>query len=101
MFRYTKSNALTFFAPPGIALQSLQIFSLLLRAEIATIFEPKVVTISARNTIMREICKLCKAIFSADYNFFQPNFGILLLLKGCFRELRFFRLDLSRSKISL
>ena len=53
-----------------------------LRAEIVTIFEPKVVTISTRNTIMRK-----SAIFvRLYYNIFQPNFGILPPLKGSFRE---------------
>jgi hypothetical protein len=40
-----------------------------LRAEIVTIFEPKMVTISARNTI--QIWKLCKTIFSKLYNISQ------------------------------
>ncbi len=57
----------------------------------------KMVAISARNIIFNEkICKLCKAIFSAHYNIFQPKFGILLLLKGSFQEFVFFCLDLSR-----
>jgi hypothetical protein len=34
-------------------------FVLGLRAEIVTIFEPKMVTISARNTNIYKICKLC------------------------------------------
>ena len=47
-------------------------FLIVLRAQIVTIFEPKVVTISARNTISNEkICKLCKAIFSTQYNIFN------------------------------
>jgi hypothetical protein len=50
----------------NIALQSLYIF--VLRAEIATIFGPNVVAISARNTKVYKICELCKAIFSAFYN---------------------------------
>ena len=45
--------------------------------EIVTIFEPKVVAISARTRIIWKICKLCKAIFSTHYNIFHPNFGIL------------------------
>ena len=49
-----------------------------LRAEIVTIFEPKMVTISARNTNILKICKLRKAIFSVFYNISQPNFAILL-----------------------
>ena len=53
----------------------------LLRAEIniATIFGPNVVAISARNTK-----------FSAFYNISQPNFAILLILVCSFREYTFF-----------
>ena len=55
----------------NIALRSLQIFYVfVLRVEIVTIFEPKVVTISARSTIIQKICKLCKTIFSTHYNIF-------------------------------
>jgi hypothetical protein len=50
-----------------------------LRAEIVTIFELKMVTISARNTNILKICKLRKAIFSVFYNISQPNFAILLI----------------------
>jgi hypothetical protein len=50
-----------------------------LRVEIATIFEPKMVTISARKTNIYKICKLCKAIFSKLYIISQPNFAILLI----------------------
>jgi hypothetical protein len=35
-----------------------------LRAEIVTIFEPKMITISARNTNILKICKFRKAMFS-------------------------------------
>ena len=42
----------------------------------------------ARNTIMRKSANF-KAIFPTHYNIFQPNFGILLLLKGSFRECSF------------
>ena len=49
-----------------------------INAEIATIFGPNVVAISARNTKVYKICELCKAIFSAFYNISQPNFAILL-----------------------
>jgi hypothetical protein len=49
-----------------------------MRAEVATIFGPNVVAISARNTLkVYKICELCKAIFSAFYNISQPNFAIL------------------------
>ena len=50
-----------------------------LRAEIVTIFEPKMVTISARNANILKMCKLRKAIFSVFYNILQPNFAILLI----------------------
>jgi hypothetical protein len=48
-----------------------------LREEIATTFGPKMVGISARNTKVYKILKLCKVIF---YNISQPNFAILLIL---------------------
>ena len=50
--------------------------------EIVTIFEPKVVTISANHTIMRKFANFVRL-------YFQPDFGISLLLEGSFRELRF------------
>ncbi len=75
----------------NIALRSLQIFYVfLLRVEIVAIFKPKIVIISASNTIIWKICKLCTAIFSTHYNIFQPNLGMLSLLKGSFREFVFF-----------
>ena len=40
-----------------------------------------VLAISARNTKVYKICKLCKAIFSVFYNISQPNFAILLILE--------------------
>jgi hypothetical protein len=58
----------------------LYIFVLL--AEIVTIFEPKMVTISARNTNLYKICKLRKTIFSKLYNISQPNF-VILLISSC------------------
>jgi hypothetical protein len=64
----------------NIALRSLHIFSMfVLCAEIVTIFEPKMATISARNTNILKICKLRKAIFSVFYNISPPNFAILLI----------------------
>jgi hypothetical protein len=44
-----------------------------LRMEIITIFELKMVTISAHNTNIYKICELCKAIFSKLYIILQPN----------------------------
>jgi hypothetical protein len=55
------------------------LYMFVLRAEIVTIFEPKMVTISARKTNIYKICKLCKAIFSKLYNISQPNFAIVLI----------------------
>jgi hypothetical protein len=71
-------------------MQSSQIlYTFVLRAEIATTFGPKMVTISARNTKVYKIYELCKAIFSASYNISQPNFAILLILLCSFREYTF------------
>ncbi len=62
--------------------------------EIVTIFEPKVVAISARNTVMRKFANFVRLyIFSAHYNIFQPNIRILLRLEGSFREFCFYCLD--------
>jgi hypothetical protein len=50
-------------------LQSLQIlYTFVLRAEI-----PTTLAISARNTKVYKICKLCKPIFSAFYNISQQT----------------------------
>ncbi len=45
--------------------------TIVLRAEIVTIFEPKVVAISARNTIMRKFANFVMLCFP---HIFQPNF---------------------------
>jgi hypothetical protein len=63
--------------PESLSLHILYMF--VLRAEIVTIFEPKMVAISARNTNIHKIWKLCKAIFSKLYNISQPNFAILII----------------------
>ena len=68
---------------------------IVLRAEIVTIFEPKVVAIFARNTIMRKFANFVRLYFPHITTFSKPNFGILLLLKGSFRECSFFGRDLS------
>jgi hypothetical protein len=49
------------------------LYTFVLRAEIATIFGPNVVAISARNTKVYKICELCKAIFSAFYKFLNQT----------------------------
>ena len=67
-------------------LQSSQIlYTFVLRAEIATTFAPKTVAISARNTKVYKICKLCSFFFFAFYNISQPNFAILLILVRSFQ----------------
>jgi hypothetical protein len=61
----------------NIALRTLHIlYMFVLRAEIVTIFAPKMVTISARNT---KFAKFYKTIFYEVYNISQPNFAILLI----------------------
>jgi hypothetical protein len=50
------------------------VFFCIAYAEIATIFGPNMVAITARNSKVYNICKLSKAIFSA---FYKPNFAIL------------------------
>ena len=63
------------------ASKSLQIFYMIvLRAEMVTIFQPELVTISARNTTIHKIYKLCIAIFPTLYSISQLNFMILLIL---------------------
>ena len=49
-----------------------------LHAEIVTIFEPKMVTISGRNTNIYKMYNFAKVIFSKLYNISQTNFAILL-----------------------
>ena len=46
------------------------------------------------NTIMRKFANFVRLYPPhMHYNIFQPNFRILLLLKGSFREFRFYCLD--------
>jgi hypothetical protein len=63
----------------NIALRSLHILCMfVLRAEIVTIFEPKMVTISARNyKHTQNLQTLQDYIFQANklYNISQPNFS--------------------------
>ena len=56
------------------------LYTFVVHAEIATIFGPNVVALSACNTKVNKICKLCKTIFSAFYNISQPIFLIGLLI---------------------
>jgi hypothetical protein len=57
-----------------ITLISSQIlYTFVVHAEIATIFGPNVVALSACNTKVNKICKLCKTIFSEFYNISQPG----------------------------
>jgi hypothetical protein len=59
-----------------------------LRAEIVTIFEPKMATISARNTNIYKI-----------YNISQPNFAILLIFIMSFLAVVFDSLLFTQIKI--
>ncbi len=68
-----------------IALRSLQIFYVfVLRVVIVTILSRKYCS----NTIMRKFANIEDNFFM--HYIFQPNFGILLHLKGSFREIDFF-----------
>ena len=60
------------------------LYTFVLRAEICTTFEPKVVQISAYNTKVYKICEICWAISSSFYNISRPNFAILLILSCSF-----------------
>ncbi len=71
----------------------------MLRVEIVTTFGWKIVTISARNTIIGKLCYVSKAIFFVLYNISPINFGILLLLIGSFREFRGFCPDFRSQKL--
>jgi hypothetical protein len=69
----------------NIALRSLHIlYMFVLRAEIVTIFEPKMVTISARNTNIYKICNT-RLYFQALH---LPNF-IMFFLAVVFDSLFF------------
>ncbi len=65
-----------------------------------TIFEPKVVTISARNTIMRKFSNFVSLYFSHITTFFNQILNFTTF-ERFFPGIWFFRLDLSRSKIIL
>ena len=56
---------------------------IVLRAEIVTIFAPKVVT-------MGKFANFVRLLFCTHYSIFQTNFGILQLLKGSFWEFGLF-----------
>jgi hypothetical protein len=63
-----------------------------LRAEIVTIFEPKMVTISARNTNIYKICKRCNLqdyIFQALQHFANFTNFIMFFLAVVFDSLLF------------
>jgi hypothetical protein len=69
-------------------MQSLQIlYTYVLRAEVATIFGPNVVGISARNTKVYKLCELCKARYFPHFTTFRnqtlqlyfTNFSMLFL----------------------
>ena len=85
-----------------MALRSLHIlYMFALRAEIVTIFEPKMVTISVRNANIYKICKLCQAIFSKLYNISQPNCAILLISLCSFQLCCLIPFSLLRLQFSL
>ena len=71
-----------------------------LRAEIVTIFEPKMVTISARNTNIYKICKLCETIFFQAF-FFATKFCNFTNFVMFFLAVVFDSLPLLRLKFSL
>ena len=59
-----------------------------LPAEIATIFEPKVVTISAHYTIMRKFANFV-GLYFPHYTIFQPNFENFITFKRFFPGISF------------
>jgi hypothetical protein len=67
----------------NIALWSSQILYIFALRAGTTIFQPKVVIFTARNTNIYKICELHRAIFSSFYNISQPNFAVLLI-RRCF-----------------
>jgi hypothetical protein len=72
----------------NIALRSLHIlYMFVLRAEIVTIFEPKMVTISARTVMQTLYTKFANfaRLLSKLYNISQPNFAISLISLCSFR----------------
>ena len=48
---------------------------------IAATFDPKLIEISASDTIIKKICELCKAIFPTRYSFFKNILGYYFFLK--------------------
>ncbi len=72
-----------------------------LRAEIVTNFKAESGSNSARGTIVGKFANFVGLCFPHICNIFRPNFGILLLFRGSFRECGFFGRDLSRTKIGL
>ncbi len=75
---------------------------IVLSAKIATIFEPKVITILARNTIMRKFAHFVRLYFPHITTFFNQILEFCYFCKVLFGNFVFsFRLDLSRSKIGL
>ncbi len=60
------------------------LYTFVVRTEICTTFEPKMVQISAYNTKVYKICEIYWAIFSSFYNISRPNLTILLILSRSF-----------------
>ena len=70
-----------------IALGSSQIFYVfVLRVEIVTVFEPKVVAISARNTIMRKFANFVRLYFPHITTFFNQILEFYYFEKVLVRE---------------
>ena len=81
-----------------MALQISQIFyTIVLRVEIATIFQPKVVAISAHNTIMRKFANFVRLYFP-QLQHFSTKFWDFTTFKRFFPEISSL---LSRSKLKL
>ena len=74
----------------NIALQSLQIFSLLCYGrKLLPFLRPKVVAISVRNTIMRKFANFVKLYFPHITTFFNQILGFYYFLKVLFGNVVF------------
>ncbi len=72
---------------------------ILLRAEIVTTFGSKMVTISARNTIIGKFANFARLYFSY-FTTFRHQILEFTNFERFFPGISFFRLDLARSKIT-
>ncbi len=79
------------YCAENIVLQSLQIFSLCYVRKLLPFLRPKVVAISARNTIMRKFAKFVRLYFPHITTFFNQIWDFTTFdLKCSFRECSFF-----------